>query len=222
MIACGMKAGFLSALSIAALLSALVVPSYGAPLPSPNLVKNPGAEKGPGATNEVDHFAPPRWPEIGGNFTAVQYGASGGFPSVNHGQNIGGGMNFFAGGPDPGFENALATQPIDLSRWREEIAAGKVRMELSGYLGGYLTDRDRMHVSALLLTKNGNQVPPIIALPTVTAEDRNNKTRLLFRSRSLDVDPTVRSMRVDMFAKRINGSYNDAYADRISVRLLPD
>src|SRR4051794_29176144 len=69
----------------------------GAVVPSGNLVQNPGAETGTGAADESTKNPPPLW-GASGSFTAVKYGAPL-FPTAGLSASIGGGTNFFAGGP---------------------------------------------------------------------------------------------------------------------------
>src|ERR1700687_4835856 len=70
-------------------------------LPTGNLIVNPGAEAGPGATGD-GIVAIPGWTTTS-NFTAVQYGGTevgGSFPDAAASAAIGGGKNFFSGGPN--------------------------------------------------------------------------------------------------------------------------
>ena len=69
-----------------------------ADLPSGNLVVNPGAEAAPGAQDSATSVPLPGW-TVSGPLTAVAYGASS-FPTTEDGTRLGGGANFFAGGPD--------------------------------------------------------------------------------------------------------------------------
>src|ERR1700761_1059925 len=87
---------------------ALLVPAAGAAaqVPVGNLLANPGAEAGPGAPDSATIDPPPGW-TVTGDTTAVQYGASGGFPTTDDSAKLGGGANFFAGGPD-GDDNTAA------------------------------------------------------------------------------------------------------------------
>lgn len=89
------------------LLTTLLAPLPAqAVIPSGNLIVNPGAEAGQGATDASTAVPVPGWAKLtsngtnfvtGGNFTAVAYGAAGGFPTVATSTAIGGGANFFAG-----------------------------------------------------------------------------------------------------------------------------
>ena len=53
----------------------------------------------------------------------------------------------------------------------------------------------------------------------MTAADRKNKTILLRRTASAPVPAGTRTIEVTLNATRVNGAYNDAYADRIALFL---
>ena len=102
-------------------------------MPSGNLVVNPGAEAGPGAPDSSQQLPLPGW-TVESTFTAVQYGAPA-FLTAADSTALGGGVNFFAGGP--GGALSAATQVVDLSGAATEIDAGQVTATLSALLGGY-------------------------------------------------------------------------------------
>jgi hypothetical protein len=140
----------------------------GATVPSGNLVVNPGAEAGPGAPDASQQLPLPGW-TVESTFTAVQYGAPS-FLTTADGAALGGGVNFFAGGP--GGATAAATQVIDVSAAAAEIDAAKVSATLSALLGGYATQTDHATVTATFLSAAGAPIGSV-GLPTVTATDRN-------------------------------------------------
>ena len=80
----------------------------------------------------------PGW-TVESTFTAVQYGAPR-FLTAADSTALGGGVNFFAGGP--GGALSAATQVVDVSGAAAEIDAGKVAATLSALLGGYATQTD--------------------------------------------------------------------------------
>src|SRR5581483_8539730 len=69
--------------------------------PSGGWVANYGAEDSAGASDNTSSVALPSWTKAGtvANFTPVQYGTVG-FPTLADSASIGGGANFFAGGPN--------------------------------------------------------------------------------------------------------------------------
>src|SRR2546421_3184532 len=106
--------GFAAALIAAA--------SANAAVPGGNLLTNPGAEAGPGSPDSSQVMAPPGW-TVESTFTAVQYGAPA-FLTAADSAALGGGANFFAGGPNAA--TSAATQTVDVSGAGPEIDAGKV------------------------------------------------------------------------------------------------
>jgi Ca2+-binding RTX toxin-like protein len=209
------------ALLVAATAATFACPSVaGAVVPSGNLVVNPGAESGPGAADAAGTEAPPGW---GANpeFTAVQYGAAVGFPSTAVSASIGGGANFFAGGP--GAASTVAEQTIDVSGAAPEIDGGRVSVQLRAHLGGFMTDSDQAKVTAELQDEPADVTFGTLQVGPVTAADRGNETTLLLRTEGADVPPGTRRIRVTLTATRgLSGSYNDGYADNISVVLDTD
>jgi hypothetical protein len=186
----------------------------GAVVPTGNLVVNPGAEAGPASPDASQQLPPPGW-TVESTFTAVRYGAPG-FLTAADSAALGGGANFFAGGP--GGATSAATQVIDLSGAAAEIDAGKVSGTLSALLGGYATQTDHAIVTATFLGPDGNATASI-ALPTVTSTDRNSVTALAARTASGRVPPGTRRVSVRIDATRDEGSYNDGYADNVSLVL---
>jgi len=195
----------------------LLVPAAALPLPGGNLLKNPGAESGPGATSDTAVAAIPRWTTAGG-FTAVRYGTrfaggGGSFPAAPKG----GGKNFFAGGPERAV--ATATQRINVAGSAGEIDAGGVTATLSARIGGYLDRPDNGRISATFLGANGRALGRLTIGP-VTASDRGGTTGLVPVSGSLRVPRQTRSIKVQLIARRVVGFYNDAYFDNISLKLV--
>jgi hypothetical protein len=184
-------------------------------VPQGNLLANPGAEAGPGAPDDATIDPPPGWSAIG-DATAVQYGASGGFPTAADGAALGGGANFFAGGPD-GDANAL-TQTVDVSGAATEIDGGGLSATVSGDFGGYAGQNDSATLTATFLDAAGAALGTL-ASPPVTLADRNGNTALLFRTASAGVPVGTRSVGVRLDMVRVDGAYNDGYADNLSLTL---
>jgi hypothetical protein len=186
----------------------------GAAVPSGNLVVNPGAEAAPGAADASSQLPLPGW-TVESTFTAVQYGTPS-FLTAADGAALGGGVNFFAGGP--GGATAAATQVIDVSAAAPEIDGAKVAATLSALLGGYATQTDHATVTATFLSAAGAPIGSV-GLPTVTATDRNGVTALAARSASAAVPAGTRLVSVRIDATRDAGSYNDGYIDNVSLVL---
>jgi hypothetical protein len=188
--------------------------SAGAAVPSGNLLANPGAEAGPGAPDATQQLPLPGW-TVESTFTAVKYGAPG-FLTVADSTALGGGVNFFAGGP--GGATGTATQVVDVSAAAAEIDTGQLPATLSALLGGYATQTDDATVTATFLNAGGTPVGGL-SLPTVNPGDRGSVTALVARSDSRPVPAGTRQISVRIDAIRNEGSYNDGYIDNVSLVL---
>ncbi len=206
-----------SALLYLAVVLALAGPA-GAALPAGNIVVNGNAEGGPGATNTTDVFAPPGWEALP-NVTAVAYGTDQ-FPGTEISSAIGGGSNFFAGGPDNGFGGStVATQTIDLSGSAGDLDGSDVNVVLSADVGGFAGQSDSSTITAVFTNQDGSGVTGAVGLVPATPEDRNGMTGFVRRSECIGLSPGTRQAIVQTFMQRDEGSYNDGYADNISITL---
>ena len=202
------------ALAAAALLA---LPSAaGAVVPQGNIVVNPGAEAGPGATNVTDKPSLPGWSTTG-SMTAVRYGAVD-FPTLEDGSRAAGDSNFFAGGP--GSASASAQQTIDVSAAAPEIDGGNLGWNLSAFIGGFSSQGDNATVTVDFLDGAGNAFG-FRTIGPVTPQDRGDVTGLLSRSAFGTVPPGSRGIRISLIATRSNGSYNDGYVDNVAMTLGP-
>jgi hypothetical protein len=181
-----------------------------------NLIVNPGAEADTGAADFSSTVAPSGWITTS-NFTAVQYaiGTPGDLQTSNS-TAIGGGANYFAGGPSNA--SSSAHQDINISDLTALIDAGKLTATLSGYIGGFSDQDDNVTVTATFLNGSSAEISQFVIGP-VTAADRTNVTNLLFRTGSVPVPGGTRTVRITMLATRLSGSYNDGYADNLSFSL---
>jgi hypothetical protein len=199
--------------SLATLAAALLLAAPArAELPAGNLVSNPGAEAGPGAPDSSTQLPLPGW-TVTGFITAVTYGASS-FPTVEDGARLGGGANFFAGGPDGDVNTAV--QVIDVSAGAAEIDRGGVSATLSALLGGYASQDDAATVSAEPLDAAGAGLAPPTTLPAALSAERDSISDLLRRTASVGIPAGTRAVRITLTATRTAGQYNDGYADNIS------
>jgi hypothetical protein len=198
--------------SLAALAAALLLAAPArADLPAGNLVVNPGAEAAPGARDSSAQVPLPGW-TVSGFLTAVAYGTSS-FPTTEDGTRLGGGANFFAGGPDGDVNTA--TQVIDVSAGAAEISRG-VTGTLSALLGGYASQDDGATVSAQPLDAAGNAIAPPTVLPAALSAERKGLSDLLPRTARVSIPLDTRAIRITITATRTAGQYNDGYADNIS------
>jgi hypothetical protein len=144
--------------------------------------------------------------------TAVAYGTPA-FPTTEDAMRLGGGANFFAGGPDGDVDTA--TQVIDVSAGAAEISRG-VTGTLSALLGGYASQDDAATVSAQPLDAAGNPLAPPTVLPAALSAERKGLSDLLPRSARVSIPLATRAIRIAITATRTAGLYNDGYADNIS------
>lgn len=191
------------------------VPGPPPPQPAGNLLVNPGADAAAGAADAATDVAIPGWTTTPA-FTAVQYGAAGGFPGTAEAQRNGGGPNFFAGGPaNP---SSTARQTVDVGARAGEIDAGVATVRLAGDLGGWSTNGDATTVTATFRDA-ANAAVGTVAIGPVTAVDRGGASIFLRREATAPVPAGTRRIEVTISASNAGGTltYNDAYADNLSL-----
>lgn len=205
-----------TAVSVVALSVVTAVVASTHPAAGPNLIKNGGADAGPGVMNASTISASmPGWTRTPG-FTAVKYAAGGGFPDATIGGPIGGKANFFAGGPNAA--TSSATQLVKVTRFKTPIDAGQRIATLTAFLGGYAEHGDAMSVTATFLNEAGKKLG-VLKIGPVTVAQRKGVTALIEKSASKPVPKKTRSIQVKLAAKRLVPSYNDGYADNVSLML---
>lgn len=179
-----------------------------------NLLSNGTAEAGEGSSDGNTVLPVPKWTTEGG-FTVVLYGAPD-FPNADSPGPAKRGLKFFSGGPN----NPLSTmsRTLNLTPLAVDIDTGTVKGTLSGFLGGYSSQEDHADVAVTWIDATGAELGTT-ALQTVTATDRGNATGLLKRRAVATVPSGTRSARVVVTMTRMAGSYNDGYADSLSLIL---
>ena len=176
-----------------------------------NLLVNGNAEEGT-ASSTGDPVPVPGW-SVSSAFTVVPYGAPG-FPTVSQGPPDA--MNqFFAGG---NADLSTATQEIDVTANAADIDAEKVVCDVSGYLGGFDTQDDNATLVVSFQAGDGSELGNTQIGP-VLAADRSSLTRLVQRLSSVPVPAGTRSIVVMLIMQRVSGTFNDGYADSLSVVL---
>jgi hypothetical protein len=194
---------------------AVALSAGAAPNAARNLIVNGNAEQGQASPNGYDVVADvPGWTRTGG-FTVVAYGAAD-FPGVQDASAIGGGTNFFAGGP--GNAGSLVSQSIDVTSKRALIDSGKGKATLSGYLGGYGGQNDSLSAVAVYMGPSGSRLGAIKIGP-VTAAERKLATGLVKKTKAGVIPRKTRTIRVTLGANRTAGDYNDGYADNLSLTI---
>lgn len=195
---------------IAGLLAVLGVGCATGASAGPNLLNNPGAEAG--ATGSVV----PGW-NTTGTFEVVSYTAGGGFPLATDPGSPNRGAKFFAGGSSAPTSTALQT--VLLGQFAAEIDTGSSAFTLSGWLGGFSSQNDHCDVSVTFYDNAGLSPLGSASIGNVLALQRNSKTGMLFRSISGAVPPGTRQALVIVTMTREAGTYNDGYADDLSLSL---
>jgi hypothetical protein len=109
------------------------------------------------------------------------------------------------------------TQRIDVSNLASAIDSDNLDFTLSAWLGGYSSQNDTASVIAHFLNASNGEIGTA-QLAAVTATERGNVTKLLFRERLGDVPISTRSINIELIATRSTGE-NDGYADNISFIL---
>ena len=127
------------------------------------------------------------------------------------------GTNVFTGGSKG--KSAKITQIVDVGSLRSDIDRRKVAFHLSGFLGGIGDSRDRMEFTAYFLDDDQNLLHTAI-LESVTYEERNGNTQLIYRE-TIDVLPRgTDSIRFELHAVGISGEGVHALADKLSFSLI--
>jgi hypothetical protein len=183
-----------------------------------NIILNPGAEAGPGSTDGSTVPVPHWTVKKGGTFTAVQYGASGGFPTSTDPGPKSRGKNFFAGGNSGKANTQMGTQTDSLKAYAGVIAAGAT-FTLGGYLGGYDSQTDNATVTVTWENSGGTTLGTATLGP-VTKGQRHAKTGLLPLSLTGTVPAGSATALLTIKCVRHSGDYNDGYADNLSLTIV--
>lgn len=204
------RAAFLSAAYLFVPISFSSAASLG-----PNQIINPAAEIGTGVPNGSSTILPPSW-QTTSNFTQVQYGAFSGFPNATSPGPSKRGKNFFAGGPNNGL--STANQLINASNLSSTIDGAGVIFTISGFFGGYTSQNDNAVLNVAFLDASRKTLRQV-SVGSVKAADRANRTGLLRREARGSVPKKTRFISVKLTMTRTDGTYNDGYADNLSLIL---
>ncbi len=197
------------------LFVAVGVPCARANIYGTNLILNGDAESGAGSYSGSDVLSVPHW-NSSGNFTVAQYGVSSGVLVTCPGPSSRG-SNYFAGGPINAASSAW--QDVDVSAIGSDIDADSVVCNLSGWLGGWSGDNDNAKLTAYYINASGQTIGSLTLGP-VLATDRGNVTALLYRQATIRMPHGTRTVRCMLTMTRVTGSYNDGYADNLSLILI--
>ncbi|WP_353328097.1 carbohydrate-binding protein, partial [Chitiniphilus shinanonensis] len=148
--------------------------------------------------------------------TTQLYGTGAG-PSAQSAGPVNRGSYYFFGGNN--IANSSASQSHDVSSLASLIDQGQVYANLTGYLGAWKEQADRMEL-ALEAFDQQNVLLQRLLLKGPTAQERNNLSVLLWRAGLMRLPGGTRSVAVKLQAIRVEGANNDAYADDLSLRLM--
>lgn len=177
------------------------------------LVVNGDAELATGASDASTQFPIPGW-TVTGSATAVKYGTPN-FPTTTDPGSPTRGINFFAGGP--GGDSSIS-QSVDVSAGASAIDSGDVVAALSGYLGGFSSQADNTTFTATFRNGSGVTLDSAVIGP-VTPAERSNASGMLLRNTNVPVPTGTRTILLTANMTRLEGSYNDGYADDLSLVL---
>ena len=100
-----------------------------------------------------------------------------------------------------------------------KIKTGNVKLNAVAWLGGFSSQKDSAHFW-VTMTHSGGAPPTIVKLVGPTPTQRANATKFLKRQAlGVAVSLDVTKISVQLRFTRIDGSYNDGYADSLSVTL---
>jgi hypothetical protein len=190
---------------------------------SDNLIRNPGAEDGPGSREggNVDYI--PDWDlEFDTALaTVLIYGAAEGFPTLDDPGPEDRGAQHFAGGLGRNYSSASQTVVI-APDWHAAVDAGRVKFNLSAFLGGYAAQADSAKVIVTFHDGVDRAVyRPLgqVVLGPVTPGERKETTGLYPVGAGDYVPATTRLVSVDLLFVRAEGNSNDGYADNLELIL---
>ena len=209
-----MKPSLFAASTLACIAALAHMPAHADTVFGHNIILNGGAEDGTASTDGSTLVAVPGFTPDG-NFIVIGYGVGGGFPLAGDPGPVDRGNAFFAGGAEN--DHSFATQLIDLTSGAAAIDAG-ASFALQGWLGGFSGQNDHAVLQISFLDA-ARQVLGSAALDSVYASDRDGLTGLLQRNATGAVPVGTRSVSVLLDMTRTDGSYNDGYADNLSLVL---
>ena len=182
---------------------------------SKNLIVNGDAEQGSGAADDSKVVAVPDWTGTG-KFTAVRYGAPGGFDDATSPGPKDRGKNYFVGGP--GGPESSAKQTVDVSTSAASIDGGNASYQFEGWLGGYSDQNDYATVTAEFLGQGSKSLGKATLGPVKSA-DRKAITGMIQKSDSGSVPKGTRTITITMQFVRVSGLYSDGSVDNLSLVL---
>jgi hypothetical protein len=178
-----------------------------------NLIANPGAEAGKGATSDA-MVKVPDWKQTG-DFTAETYASGGDLSPTSPGPKDRG-LNYFYGGPYA--TQSTGSQLIKVGA--SGISSGKVHFVLSAWLGGYSDQGDYATLFVTFANSAGKELAKV-SLGPVTVEQRHSTSELLYRQGTGLVPAATREIGVELVMVKLVGGDNDGLADNLSLVFSP-
>jgi hypothetical protein len=141
------------------------------------------------------------------------------------------GSNFFSGGLESDFlqgtpggptEADYATQVIDLSSLSSLIDSGAVGYFISGWFGGYLGQNDNASMFVTFLNSANTAIGTSATIGGENSTKRNDQSVLLNYSSGAVIPLGSRSVLVTLVMTKVEGYYDDAYADNVSFSVVPE
>jgi hypothetical protein len=179
---------------------------------SVNLILNGNAGTGLCTPNGLDSMTIPGWTVTAGHPASVCYGAAG-FPTSSTPGPSDRGQAFFTGGATG---SASMWQQVDTSSARAAIDRGRVRYQLSGWLGGYASQADQVTVAATFRAGSGATLGVARIGP---GPARHGITELERAAASGLVPAGTRSVLVRVNWTYRSGDQGDGYLDNLSLTL---
>lgn len=151
-----------------------------------------------------------------GNATVVSWNETSGFPALADPGPGERGASFFSGGPS----NARSElhQSLDLAHVAFMLESGTCGFRLAAYLGGFEGQGDNAQLRVIFRDAGGAALDSATLGPVTTAE-RGSVTGMLRREREGVVPAATRRADLRLLCLRVNGTYNDGYADSITFAL---
>jgi hypothetical protein len=198
------------------LVAVLIEPAIANAATSANLLVNGDAELQLCTNDWTAQTSIPGWRVIRGAASVLCYSAFN-FTEVTPAtpSNVPAGNALFAA---PGADTAME-QSVDVSAAATAIDSGTVTFNLSGWLGGWSNRPERATLTAVFLNATGQSTGTPVVIANVDAQARGNVTGLVSRAVDGVVPPSTRQITVTVQFLSGMTSFQNAYADNISLTL---
>jgi hypothetical protein len=186
-----------------------------------NIIRNPNAEASAAPSACTPVSAIPYWTVTHGQFSLCPYAATPGNPdriAITDPGPADRGSTYFNGGPAS--EYSAARQVIDISDAISLIDTGNLTFVLSGWLGGWRDHGDEAVVAVDFLSADSSILGSAQIGPGHPYE-RGYASGLVQRSWFGLVPAGARRIEVRIELNRVDGDWNDASADSLSLVLSP-